>query len=75
MCYRPAATTFVQNPLRKTSPSSASIVQLAKDWGDGANITQRLAGRTLSDQAPAKVVVDASGGIGTIVAIRKTCLE
>jgi hypothetical protein len=33
MCYRPAATTFVQNPLRKTSPSSASIVQLAKDWG------------------------------------------
>jgi hypothetical protein len=41
---------------------------------DGADITQRLAGRTLSGQAPAKVVVDASGGIGTIVAIRKTCL-
>jgi len=36
MCYRPAATTFVQNPLRKTSPSSASIVQLAKDWGGKA---------------------------------------
>jgi len=41
---------------------------------DGTDITQRLAGRTLSDQAPAKVVVDASGGIGTIVAIRKICL-
>jgi hypothetical protein len=38
MCYRPAATTFVQNPLRKTSPSSASIVQLAKDWGGEHNL-------------------------------------
>jgi hypothetical protein len=38
------------------------------------DVTQRLAGRTLPDKAPAKVVVDASGGIGTIVAIRKTCL-
>jgi hypothetical protein len=42
---------------------------------DGADITQRLAGRTLSDQAPAKVVVDATGGIGTIVEIGKTCLD
>jgi hypothetical protein len=42
---------------------------------DGADIMQRPAGRTLFGQAPAKVVVDASGGIGTIVAIRKNCLE
>jgi len=42
---------------------------------DGTDITQRLAGRTLSDKAPAKVVVDATGGIGTIVEIGKTCLE